>query len=443
MLTMGLTADEKKQFEAALFISHPIRITVTVLDQDEKPIGSLTGPQSLVISGDIQMDASEKAGKDKLGTKRSLSLVILDSSHKLAIVPSTPADQAVYLNNFISVLYGVWVETLYRWVDVPVFWGPVSVVTRSADDTVTIEAKGKESLVKEPNIMWNTMSFGKGKTVTSTIREVLEAKGETRFGGLYENPNRKLVKTLSLSRTQDAWGPVQKLAETMNQQLFYDGEGNVRLRTIPTASCFTFDYSSGVNGGVTSRPEIVYDLENTKNTVQVQGNKNDQKTHVTATAYAPMGHPLSPSSLSRNGKPRYIVEQINNDHIKRVEQAQALADQRLDDNLLKNMDITFDCLPIPHLEENDLVTLKNSEYHINFRVTQFTLPLTEQDSMSIGYTKPTKGSGGSGGGGGNGDPPESGGRPGGAGVKWKPLNKRQRAKMKRMRQRIKKPKAKK
>ena len=384
MQTMGLSTTQRRIFEDQLRTSHAVRITVDILDSDEKQIGSLSTPQSSVLSGDVQMDNTAE-------TKRTLSISIMDPDQKLALSPQSPADQAVFIDNFVSVKYGVWVVDLGEWVDVPIFWGPIKSLSRDDNNAVSIEAWGKEYLMKKPHLLWKSARFPKGKKTVDTLRAVMQIRGETRFGGLPDKANRKLPKPLSISRNQEAWKICKKLAQSMNMQLFYDGDGQVRLRPFPATSIFLFDATRGIAQSlVQSEAKLTFDTDKFRNTVEVKGHKNDQKKQVHAVAYAPRNHPLSPWSLARDGKPRYLVESISNDHVKRLQQAKALAVRKLRSLLRAHVDVEFESLVVPHLEEMDIVALKTSEYNVDFELTQMTIPLTEQDTMSVGFNKMTK-----------------------------------------------------
>jgi hypothetical protein len=54
--------------------------------------------------------------------------------------------------------------------------------------------------------------------------------------------------------------------------------------------------------------------------------------------------------------------------------------------------VTFDSLPIPHLDEHDLVRVETPKGDVvTFRLQQFTLPLTTEGAppMTVGYLRKT------------------------------------------------------
>ena len=114
MIDLGLTKAQDDAYRAALVTSHRIRTKVLVLDANEAPVKGLV-PQ--VLSGAVTVEASA-------AVSRSLSMTLLDPNHKLTFDSASPADGALYADNFVQVTYGV--ETSLGWVDVPVFTGPVT-----------------------------------------------------------------------------------------------------------------------------------------------------------------------------------------------------------------------------------------------------------------------------------------------------------------------------
>ena len=71
-------------------------------------------------------------------------------------------------------------------------------------------------------------------------------------------------------------------------------------------------------------------------------------------------------------------------------EAKDLATDTLASGLLESVDVTFDSLPIPHLEEGDAVRVATDKFNGNFRLSQFALPLNAAGDMSIGYVRNVK-----------------------------------------------------
>ena len=127
-----------------------------------------------------------------------------------------------------------------------------------------------------------------------------------------------------------------------------------------------------------------YDIERVRNTVQVLGPEPEgHAERVRFVAYAEKGHPLSPSKLARNGEPRYLVETVDAEHVKRTEQAKHQAQKKLEGLLRGEIDQSFDAVPILTLEPGDSVALNDDGeiHHINLH--KFSLPVIGGE-MSVG-----------------------------------------------------------
>jgi hypothetical protein len=107
---------------------------------------------------------------------------------------------------------------------------------------------------------------------------------------------------------------------------------------------------------------------------------------VTALSMAPAAHPLSPSSLGRNGKGRYHLYVIDNPKVIGKAAAYALAVSQRNYWLAQQTEATFDSLPVPHLEPWDYVRMQTDKFSQIVPVRRFTLPLTIDEPMRVGST---------------------------------------------------------
>jgi hypothetical protein len=139
---------------------------------------------------------------------------------------------------------------------------------------------------------------------------------------------------------------------------------------------------------VLSDASVSFDVSNVRNTIFVVGGKpKGAKQPVTANVVAARSHPLSPWRLGRNGTPRFIVERIDNDHVRTQSKALAMARRRLRQTLIEGVTVSFDALPIPHLEPLDTVRLRTDLTSVTFVLRQASIPLTHDGVMSIGAVK--------------------------------------------------------
>lgn len=418
MLRLGLSAADWRAYKNALVNSHRIRVTARIHDGDEKPVSTIT---SRILSGAVQVDMSQSP-------IRTLELTLLEPRRAPAWLPDGASDSHVFANNFISVRRGVWVKDLSDgpgWVDVPVFWGPI--VGLDADgETVTIHAAGKEILSLDPHLLWNPLTLHKGQKRTSAIREVLGAQGEARFD--LPELRAKLGKKMSLGRHAQPWRVAKAIAGGMDRQLYYDGRGRARVRNWPQNRLWVFH--GGKDGSVLSRPRVSYSIESARNIVEVLGTEpKGPPERIRAVARAKAKHPLSAGRLKRNGQNRFMVHVVDSNlskpelewhkrhkddgelvpgrwgapsgrrhpgrwfewrHsviVERNDKAEAIAERQLENLLHATIDVAFESFVIPHLEEGDRVAVRVDGQHFQFILKQFTIPLTADESMSIGFNK--------------------------------------------------------
>lgn len=376
MMNLGLTATERSAYEKALRSSHVRHIDVDVLNLDGDVLSSIS---PVLLGGQVSVDLDAEV-------TRSASLQFLDPRHALNFDTDSPDDGALYADRMIRVRYGVEVADLSRTVWATVFVGPVTKLSR-ADDVVNVEAQGKEALVR--GAIWRPLTLKKGARVTDAIRTLMrERGGETRFD--FPTVSTRLPKARSLDRLTEIWAVAKSLARSLNRQLFYNGAGVLVLRSAPNSVVYTF--TTGTGGDTLTVPNVDYELGDVKNVVEVKGQPpTGKKGRVRGVATAPASHPLSPKRLGRKDAPRYLVESIEDSSIRSDAAAARRAKDLLEDRLREVVSVSFDALPIPHLDPGDLVRVKTDAFTATFRLRQFSIPLSPDGNgvMPVGYLKRT------------------------------------------------------
>lgn len=368
-----------------------IRVQLDVLDMNGDTLAS--------IDHRIE-DGQVNVATDSDGPTRSMSVTLHDPLHRLRLDSDAPDAGSLSADRMLRARYGVLVPTV-GWVDVPVFTGPISTVSRDGA-SLSVECQGKEVLA---SYVWRTFTVEKGVAKTEAIRRVLrERAGETMFD-LPDLPTR-LGSAASLTpeapedprrfNANTPWGLARLIAASMSRQLFYDGSGRCRLRQLPGSPTFTFDETL-----IASAPQVAFDMTEMRNAVKVTGKTlNEGKETgtqvatkiVSGRAVAPDSHPLSPQRLGRRLADgtvvgRFIPEFITNDAIRSDREATRKAEQILADRLAQQVDISFDALPVPHLEEMDVIRVSYEDMRMDARLRRFSLPLTHSGVMSVGYVK--------------------------------------------------------
>lgn len=375
MQRMGLTATEFAAYLDTLRSSHTKSIRVTVLDLDGDVRASIT-PR--VLDGQVVVDT----GGD---VTRKLTMSFLDPRHTLNFDSDSPDDGALFADRMLQVEYTVYVPALDRHVSCPVFTGVITSLQRNGG-VVDVEAEGKERLAL--GAAWRPYTVKKGTKKVEAIRSILDERaGETLFA--LPTLATRLPKTVSLGRMAQPWKIARRIASSMDRQLFYRGNGVCMLRRYPGTPLHTFKVGTDVLGDVA----VSYSMGDFVNVVEVIGGKpKGAKKRVRGIAVAPTSHPLSPARLGRNGVPRRLVLRVENDHIRSHAEANRKAKRILEDRLRQTVEVTFDALPMPHLEEGDLVRVQTPDSVVAFRLRQFSIPLTTDGDpvMSVGYLKRTR-----------------------------------------------------
>ena len=347
---------------------HMVSVEATILDLNHKPMGRL--PR--ILSGQVNIDVNA-------GVKRQLQLEVLDSSRSLGVDAS---DGRPRLDRMIRVHYLVWVDApINDWVAIPVFTGPITQVDRDGP-TINIEASGKEKLAQGPT--WKPRTFSKGRNRVNVIRVIMdELAGETRFQ-FPTGWTARTNKPISMGKASSAWTYAQFVAKSMNAQLFYDGRGRLRLRKKPIRSMFTF--RDGDGGLLLTKPKVTEGSDELINAVRVTGAvPKGKKTALEHVSFLPESHMYSPHSLKRGPKVKYYPEEITDDTLRSKKEVKSKADRRIKEILVSEQLVSFDCLPMPLLEEWDPFVIDSDGVNVMGRVSQMSLPLTHDSPSTVGY----------------------------------------------------------
>lgn len=388
---LGLSAADLRAYHRALADSGEIRTQVSVLNLQHERLASI---DQHVIDGQVDVSSSGEV-------TRSAEVTFSDETRAINFDSDSPANGALFADRMLRVETGVKVPGI-GWVDAPVITGPIFGLKRGKDATI-ITVQGKESMARAPAVAWQPMTVKKGVAKVDAIRRIMrERAGETRFS--LPDVKERLPKAVSLGRMSEPWVVCQKIARSMNMQLYYDARGVLRLRRMPGNVVFTF--RDGTDGMVLADqpPDVTFDITSVRNTVWVKGGKpkakrrpnetraefetrQDKERGVQFRAVANRSHPLSPWRLGRPDSPRFLVHVIENDHIRTEKAARVRANQDLAELLRQHVDVTFGAFPAPHLELLDLVRVDCEDFALTFRLRDFSIPLHVGAAMTVGSMK--------------------------------------------------------
>lgn len=368
MITLPYTSTQMKHLIKLLKSPHRIAQTIQLLTLDHEYKADYSNRFS---GGQVTYDATADV-------TRALDLTLFDPTRRISLDPVSPSSTSVYIADMIRVYYHVIEPGTNVRYNIPIFCGPLDAVERD-DIFIYIKCLGKESL--SLNNFWTAKTYKKNAKKTDVIFDIMRRlMGETKLN--IPNLSARLPNDLALNSESIPWKTAKNLAAGMGYQLYYDGYGVCRMRRIPSTSTFTFDGT-----WLTSQPKQAYDLTGLVNQVQVIGGiPKKAKKAVTYTATAPTAHPLSPWKLGRGGVPRYYPKRIEDTNLKTVQACKDRAQRELSLGLLDSVNTTWDGLPIPLFDEQDIVKLIADDFTSSQRTSQFTLPLTIS-SASYGYNR--------------------------------------------------------
>lgn len=375
MYPLGLTPAGWADYVAALAEPHSMRVGVDVLKLDHTRVARL---DHRILTGQVNVD-------DTGSITRSATAEFFDPDHSLSFDSDSPADGALYADRMLQITYGIRrAVDGAAWVDVPVFTGPVVKFERSAD-RVSVECQSKELLAM--GAAWRTKTYKKGTPKRDVILDVMRGEGERLFA-IPEFTSR-LPSDRVMTRTTVPWELARAVARSTGRQLYYDGAGRLRMRTPAGRSAFTF--RTGDGGTIQTPPKVTFSIEDVKNIVRVTGGvPKGQKKKVRHVEAAPRAHPLSPWRLGRNGQPRYLLEDIEDSSIRSEAEARRVARSVLQRRLLQAVDVGYEALVIPHLDPGDRITTRTDDFAVASRLKAFTIPLTVDGLMSVGYMRRQK-----------------------------------------------------
>lgn len=369
MINLGLSSAELKLFQQSLITGYNLKVTVQILDLNHKYIADVS---------EMLMDGQVNKGFWDIVTSGA-TLTLLDPDFQTGFDTASPSDGAIYADRMIRIVYSTYsADLLPRWVDVPIFCGPVTKVSRD-DAVLSVECQGKESLYVEPTMVWTSKTYAKGTKLVSAVKDLLGSKGgETKFD--LPEWTRTIKKDYSLKTETRAWDLVRSMVGSrLIHQAFYDGRGYFRLRNCPTTPIFTI-----TEDHLTSVPKLEYDTANLRNTVLAKGATPTGKSQLISKRYLPSSNPSSPSALARNGVKRYLVEVIEDGDLTTQSAVDSLANETLESVQLEQVNFDFDSVPLPHLEPGDVFQIKTRDFSRNLRHKEFSIPLKAGNAQSNG-----------------------------------------------------------
>jgi hypothetical protein len=387
---LGLTPAQEQTYIAYLWRTHDFAIYVDVLALDHTPIKSLGDVTGQLLDGQVNIQRDQPI-------VRTATFVFADPDHALNLDPDSPWEGAYFSDRMLRVRHEVRVPGIGLVSSTP-FVGPITKVSRDGE-SLSVECQDKACLALTGG---PPVKVSKGMNGVDAIKRVMTlGTGENKFrfpSAKTGWANRNLHKAYATGWHDDAspWVVCQRIAGQLNAQLFYSCDGYLTLRPWPSQTSVTATARS-----ITSQPQVDFDSSSVRNIVRVAGTlappkkkktKKDAKpqlerpaTKLSAVAQAGASHPLAPARLGRSGVPRYLPENIEDETYKSLAQARTLATQTLSDHLQLTTGVSFEMVPLFHLDVGDVIVAQVPGGAVTVRLTEGSIPLSVSGDMSVGY----------------------------------------------------------
>lgn len=391
MQPLGMSSAGVRDYRARLYSSHDFDIEVQVLNLDEKPTGT-----GRFIDGQVNLQHAT--------IRRTCTLTLSDPDGAFDFDDSSRwSPDTIWADRLIRVRHHIKVPGRGT-VTVTPFIGPPSSLDRDGIE-VHVEAQDKTALAIRGTA---PLTVKKGANAVAAIRKIMrERTGEFRFR--MPSSRRKLSRNYSVGWADDAspWQVASAIARReLGMQLLYSCDGYLLLRRRPRKSYWTIPH-------VTSPASTEADFTDLTNWVRVRGKKttktktvkkkkdDDKKslqalpagTTITTTSQPQSvvrikaGRTFSPEWLARKRVPRYWPTLIDDDSLTKLAAVRKRAADELEDSSRLNDTPVFTCVPVFHLDSDDLVRITTPEGTRTVRLGQVSIPLGVSGDMSIGETR--------------------------------------------------------
>lgn len=370
MIDLGLTARERKALAKTLATHHLVGTTCQVMNNDMTYVQRFS-PR--IIDGQVNIDVDA-------APTRQLSLTAFDPDAKVDV---DLRDGSPRLDRMIRVYYNVFVEIDdIGWIQIPIFTGPITQVSRDAEGILSVEAVGKEEFARKP--CGRTRTWAKGTNRTALIKALMRDLSGERSFDFPDGLTARTAKPLNIRVGSHPWSHSRTQARAMGRDLFYNGKGVLRLRQRPVRPSFVF--KTGEGGTILTVPNIEDSSDEIINTVVVTGAiPKGKKKPIKWTEHLPSNDAYSSWNLGRHGVRSYFFDRIDDDTIRSKKEAKEVARRRLSQARIETQQVTFDSLPIPMLEENDAIRIETDDLSTTTRLRQMTIPLGHEGVSTIGY----------------------------------------------------------
>lgn len=387
---------EKRTYNRAIMRTHERKIHLHLETLDGDPVATLT-PR--VLEGSVGVDVTSDV------SHRILTMTILDPFRVLNFEPSNPRGSNLHRKFRVRVTDSRRIIGLGEWVDCDVHTGPLYDFDRTGPE-VHFTAHGVDRLcrgtIRKPRA-WRPKT-----KKTKIMRELLGEAGmvvmripdrpavtsrritvgfafrhhQKHIKGKHGTKGHDVTVTNRIPRTDHYVEKAEQLADSMNSHLYFDGYGIPTLRPFPERPVLRFTH------GLLADPKLGRPGSDGPNTWLILGSKpKGSHKRVKAKVALPPGNDLSPQSLAVNQKPYVVQERIENPHLKRTRECKAVGVRHRDRAARVVAELEVDLMPVPWLNEWDMILVQTNLGDVTVLMKQWTYPLGEdQTPMHVGST---------------------------------------------------------
>lgn len=388
----ALTPAQRRLYDAAVAGSHHRRVELEVYTRDGNAVRSFTNRfLSGAIHGDLDRQPIEVLEAELLDVNYSL-----DWSH---------GEHRRFTARVVDARF---VPELDEWVEEIVFTGPFWDFDRDGP-VVSLTAQGSERLAM--GSVRRVYKKPRKTRATTVIRDLLELAGAPARALLIprlkvtlpervtvgvrhkgkkadddKQKKRRRRRVYRATREDTYAGEVRQIAEAIDRDFFTDGRGRFVLeapRRRPTLRLTTATILKPVTERRGDDGEVT-------NTWHVLGaNPKGPKKRIEVKVGLPRRHPSSAHSLRWNGKPREVIETIENRQLRNDKAARAVGIRRRDRAMRELVERQVDALPVvPWWRPGGLVSVPTGGGRATATVRRWTLPLgPDADPLTLGANR--------------------------------------------------------
>lgn len=374
-MLLGLSPAQERAYRETLHGVYERRVYVNLLDRAGDTVASFT---RAFQGGQIGLDTRRPVD-------RVANIAILDPKHRFGFDADTYSGGNLDLSRQIRVWWAVDGPLLAEEVKVGTFMGPITRLGRDGA-LLSIEAQGREVYGLTKNRA--TLTVKKGAKRTDALKQVLyKLMGETRLG-MIPDLDARLPDDFVVTPKDLPWRKALKLADSVNRQLYYNGDGVPVARRRATNVAWKFEDAPG--GGITSPVRVESDLTRVRNRIRVTGHtpKGAKAVPVTGSATADRSHPLSPWNLGLPNAPMWLDEEFTNETLRTKKECDQYAEEKLQELLRLHAEVSFNSVPVPCRDPGDLIRVTSNYEDVRTRVETFDLPLDVDGDQQWGYSDP-------------------------------------------------------